>query len=514
MNRSIVCLAAMVLLGCNIQRVDPESVAMDSRHQYRDPLPQVPAKTDEGDPTTVWAAAVRRNLLFLTDPELGGRRPGSEGAKLTTSAIISLFGDAELSPSAPSLGWTTEVGVRAVRVVEPRLAITIPAAVPEGAPPVPEEAERIELSEGLWLRHRGAAGAFHLPMEVVALAPQADLSERLAVGTLPVQGDEFSDPQTRIRGTFDAVAHRRPGGCLLELPPETTPALRDAARAWGGVEVQSRALDSEPPPGLPVEGFVSAEAHATLLRAAEQPGSTVDVSFSAEERWFEDANVVGRVVGRQNPEQVVVITANWDAGALEPESATGGEAQAGSGLAVLLAVVERMSLLRTTGRVPARSVVFIAAAGGSLGNIGLEQLAREQLAPAENIVAVIHLDALDWTAPNLTVIGGHRSTIGDRVQALVPLAELIDHEPGAGHLAFDLPRVPRVTLTRRGGTQPETLDPSVPLTALANTARVTFDLVWDLSNARDRPEVIVPRIDDPVEAPAPAPAPAPAETPE
>lgn len=489
------------LLACNVQLVEPDSVEGDLPPHYLDPLPQVPSRTDEADPTTVWAAAVRRNLAFLTDDALGGRHPGTEGAQLTTSAIVSLFGDAGLIPSAPTLGWTTPLGIRTVRVVEPRLAISIPAApteLPSGEAPPPqpaEDAERIEISDGLWFHHRGAAGTFHLPMEIVELAPQADLADRLAVGVVPVLDGELVEPESRIRGIFDAVSHRRPAGCVLQLPGEATPELRSAAQAWSEPEIQARSLDAEPPPGLAVEGFVSPEAFAALQRASGVLGSTADISFKAEERWFEDANVLGRIPGRSNPEQVVIVTANWDAGGLEPSEAEHGNAQAASGLAVLLAVVERMSLLRNSGRVPARSVVFIASAGGSLGNLGLEQLAREGLALPENIVAVVHLDELDWTAPNLTVIGGHRSTVGNRVQALMPLAELTDHEPGFGHLAFDLPRVPRVSLTRRNGTAPDIIDPSIPLTALANTARITFDLVWDLSDAPDVPEVIIPRVE-------------------
>ena len=216
--------------------------------------------------------------------------------------------------------------------------------------------------------------------------------------------------------------------------------------------MQALPLGSEPPPALPVEGFVSAETFTALRRAMAQPGSSVDISFTAEERWFEDANVVGRVAGRDKPEQVVLVTANWDAGGLSAPLTEGGEIQSASGLAVMLAVVERLSLLRASGREPSRSIEFIAAAGGSLGNLGLEQLAEQGLVQPENIVAVIHLEQLDWTAPNITVVGGHRSTIGERVQALAPLAELTDHEPGYGHLAFDLPRVPRITLTHRGGS--------------------------------------------------------------
>ncbi len=486
-------IALVCLHGCNVETVEPESLATEPPRYRLDELPQVPSQNDETDPTTVWAASVRRSLGFLTAPGLGGRRPGTDGAELTTSAITSLFTDAGLIPSAPTLGWTTPVGIRAVQVVDPRMLVTIPLKdAIEG-----QEPERIELTEGLWLRHRGAAGTFHLPMEVVALAPQVDIADRLAVGVVPLLGEEIVDPITRVRGLFDAVTHRRPGGCVLQLPPERTPLLRQAAMTWADVEIQPRALSSDPPAGLPVEGFVSPAGFAALRKATATPGSQVDVYFNAEERWFEDSTVLGRIAGREKPEQLVLVTTSWDAGGLAPEKPQGGEAQAASGLAVMLAVVERMSLVRETGRTPSRSIVFVAAAGGSLGNLGLEQLAGEGLALPENIVAVVNLDRLDWTAQNLTVIGGHRSTIGERVREFIPAAVLTDHEPGYGHLAFDLPRVPRVTLTRRGGSAPDTLDPSVPLTNLANTAKVTFDLVWDLADEADTPVVILPRVDDP-----------------
>lgn len=480
---------AACVVACNIEIVQPETIAGESPRYHLDTLPQIPSQSDETDPTTVWAASIRRSLAFLTDPAFGGRRPGTQGGALTSSAVISLFDDAGLIPSAPTFGWTTQLGVRTIQVQEPRIAITLPVSDPEAKPEV------VVFVEGLSLRHRGAAGQFHLPMEAVALAPQTDVADRLAVGALPLLEDDISDPATRIRGIFDAVTHRRPAGCLLQLPPERLPGIRRAAASWGDIEVQARALGSDPPPALPVEGFVGPEAFVALRRATLTPGSTVDVSFTAEERWFEDSNVVGRVAGREKPEQVVLVTANWDAGGLGEPNPDGGAAQAGTGLSVLLAVVERMSIARASGRVPARSLVFIAAAGGSLGNLGLEQLAREAVAQPDNIVSVVHLGELDWTAPGLTIIGGHRSTLGQRVQALVPSAELLEHEPGYGHLAFDLPRVPRVTLTRRGGTRPDALDPSVPLTALANTARVTFELVWDLADSPDRPEVIIPRVE-------------------
>ncbi len=491
---ALVTTAVLALVACNVQIVEPETIAAELPPEPLELLPQRPLYTDRGDPAAVWAAAVRRNLNFLTDPGLEGRRPGTDGAALTQSAVVSLLGDAGLVPSAPTLGWTSPVGIRTVQVTEPKLTITLPAT--------DAEPEQLELTEGLWLRHRGAAGTFHLPMEAVQLSPQAQLADRLALGVMPTaetQAASSNAPDVQLREFFDTIAHRNPGGCLLQLPSAERPQLRDAAMRWSRVEVQPRALGSEPPAGMAVEGFVDAEGYAVLARATQTPGSKIDISFTAQERWFEDDSIVGRIAGRRRPEQVVLVTANWDAGGLAPILPDGGGAQQSTGLAVLLALVERVGLLQQAGREPSRSIVFVAAAGGSLGHLGLRALARTGIAMPENIVAIVHLDHLDWTAPTLTVVGGKRSTVGTMVRDRLPLAQLTDHEPGYGHLAFDLDRVPRVTLTRRGGAAPSTLDPAAPLTNLATSARVAFDLVWDLADASETPAIIVPRLDTPAE---------------
>lgn len=490
MRRSQRLLATVaVALGCNVQVVEPETIAAASPRVFLHLLPQQPDKTEAGDPSAVWAAAVRRNLNFLTDPELGGRRPGTDGAQLTQSAITALFSDAGLIPSAPALGWTSPLGLRMVEVAEPKLTVTQPVA--EGEPLI------TELTDEIWLHHRGAAGTFHLPMESVMLAPETQIADRLAVGVVPTLGEDEVEPPRRLRGFFDAVAHRGPGGCILRLPSEQDDRLRQAAKAWSDTEVQQVPLGGTPPAGLPFEGFVGDEGFAVLERAAATPGSKVDVSFEAKERWFEDESIVGRIAGRRKPEQVVLVTADWDAGGLEPPTEAGGAAQTATGIAVLLAMVERVGLLQQAGRVPARSIVFVGGAGGSFGHLGLGKLGREGIALPENIVAIVHLERLDWTAPTLTVVGGQRSTVGELVRELLPHAQLTEHEPEYGHTAFDLPRVPRVSLTRRGGSAPETLDPAAPLTNLANSARVAFDLVWELADASETPSVIIPRVDSP-----------------
>ena len=94
---------------------------------------------------------------------------------------------------------------------------------------------------------------------------------------------------------------------------------------------------------LDLEGFVTPEIHQALLEAKARPGSTAELQYVVDERWFEDANVIGRIAGGHRPEQAVVLVAHWDAGGLSEPDPDGVSIANASGLAVLLAVAEARS---------------------------------------------------------------------------------------------------------------------------------------------------------------------------
>jgi len=134
---------------------------------------------------------------------------------------------------------------------------------------------------------------------------------------------------------------------------------------------------------------------------------TVDLRFFARKQELVDYNVVGMIEGvgtAENPDlakEVVVLSAHVDGrGLVEGFDAdhvpmfrdvifNGAEDNA-SGVGVLLEVVEALA----AGPPPARTVVFLFATMGQMGNKGCRHFVENPGRPLEDIVANLHFDTL------------------------------------------------------------------------------------------------------------------------
>ncbi|MEX1368032.1 MAG: M28 family peptidase [Nannocystaceae bacterium] len=536
---SALRLGLLVALGgCKLEPI--EDLELD-----RDPAPALPDRVVPlsserigGDIDERWDASLKSYISFLTSPTLSGRRPGTEGGKLTEGFVISVLQAAGVSPNGPDLGWTQPVGIRVVQTEDVVLTVAPAAPTPaegtkdvvDSEPPPPQRFE-----EGLWLRHRGAAGPLTLTLRLgeaaPAVAPEASPEvtpspdgEKPAAASAPdlmealppiavVEGASIDDT---FREAFDAAWRNGAEVAVLPTPTEGQPELRNAASAWQRPEIQTLLLGRDPPAGLDLEGFVAPEVYEVLLLAQARPGSTAELEYLAEERWFQDANIIGRIAGDRRPEQAVVLVAHWDAGGLSAPDAEGATSIANaSGLAVMLAVAEASGRWLEAGRRPDRSLVFVATAAGTLGHRGATRFLEASGIRPANIVAVINLERLGGTESDLLVIDGERSSLLGNVAALEPTARAVeDRGRTHGHRPFLEQRVPAVSLSRpslvlEDGTEPE---PSLP--TLRNDAELTFRLIWELSDRADLPRLLEPDAPppedsgpaDPVE-PSPAPQP-------
>ncbi|MCA9652253.1 MAG: M28 family peptidase [Myxococcales bacterium] len=467
-----------------------------------------------------WDASLQRYLGFLTGPELSGRRPGTEGGQLTEGFVISVLEAAGVSPNGPELGWTQPVGIRVVQTHDVALTLSSGPPLPEPgtAPPKepPEAPPPQRFADGLWVRHRGAAGERILQLrlgEGDGLPPSApagpagaspeppaplDLIEVLG---LPVVADDAS-PHEAFRELFDGAWRDGASVAVLPIPGEDQAALRSAAADWQQPEIQALLLGRDPPAALDLEGFVTPEIHQVLLEAKARPGSTAELQYVVDERWFEDANVIGRIAGGHRPEQAVVLVAHWDAGGLSEPDPDGVSIANASGLAVLLAVAEASGRWREAGRRPERSLVFVATAAGTLGHRGAKRFLEASGIRPSNIVAVINLERLGGTESDLLVIDGEHSSLLGNVLALDPTARpRPDEAQRHGHRPFLEQRVPAVSLSRpsivlEDGTEPE---PSLP--ALRSDAELTFRLIWELSDRADLPRLVDPVAPEPDQSP-------------
>lgn len=439
-----------------------------------------------------WDESLQRHLAFAIGPELGGRRPGSPGATLAVGHVISVLQAAGLSPSGPDLGWTQAVGVRAVWTQGLSLTVRSPAPAGGSAP------SSRSFDDGLWLQRHGSAGTATLRLRVDGQAehpPQAAPSDApheppplqrlrlLDPTTVPTD----ASPRAAYPQAFDSAWRDGVDVAVLPVPGEDAATLA-AAERWRGPHLQSLLVGREPPAGLELQGFVGPEVHAALLAARAKPGATVELSYEATERWFEDDNVIGRIAGGRYPEQVVLVATHWDEGGLsDPVPEGGGSENAGS-LAVLLSVAEVAGRWRSAGRRPDRSIVLLAEAAGSVGHRGIERFIEASGIRPANVVAVIVLDRLGGSGEALLVIDGDRSSLGSQITALEPTARTLEGglEPH-GHLSFLDLRVPAVTLTRPASPGPDGTIPPPSVAALRRDAELTLRLLWDLADQAEPP---------------------------
>ena len=491
LRRVITSLALLGLFGaCKLEPIEDLEISEASPQVLPERVVSLSTERPVGDRQAErWDESLDRYLGFIHGEPLQGRRPGTEGAALTVGFVISVLEGAGLSPNGPDLGWTQPVGIRIVEVHDPVITVRHAAIEGEAKAPAP-----LRFKEDLWLEHRGAAGEFSHALRIdgpePALEPEPGTDdeqepiERLQALPLPVPEDGRS-VRGLYREVFDTAWRDGVGVAVLPIPDPEQAEARAIAESWRRPDVQSLLLGRDPPAALDLEGFVPPEVHAALLQARDRPGSTINVDFRVDERWFEDSNVIGRIAGGRRPEQAVVVVANWDAG--EDDAGTPSN---GSGLAVLLALAEASGHWRSVGRRPERSLIFVATAAGSLSHRGATRFIEASGIRPSNIIAVINLEQLGGAGSDLLVLDGHHSSLSDDVLQLDATARIVpDDAARHGHRPFVDRRIPAITLSRPAEPGEDGEPPELSLAALRNDAELAFRLLWELSDRRETPRL-------------------------
>jgi len=491
-------LAVALLLACPLAcRIEPlhELDTGDDPGIATNLLPTIPAIDRASEPTVGWEAMVRQHLAFLAGPLAAGRRPGTDGARVTQRLTSATFSEAGLSPDGVDRTWTQAVPLEIV--TNHRVRITT-----EWTNADSDERSSFALDTGIAIRRDGISTPYRARLSLVTIARerlQADpveLPEAVA-GKLVLAALRPEDTAEAIleQGLAVFAAARRRGavGCLLALPP--TPHHATILERWNVAEVRVRtAAPAED--ALAFYGFIDGATHE-VLDAAREAAAPVEVTIESEARSLDDANVIGRIPGDEDPGHVVMVTAHWDAGALSPPIPKGGGAiDNATGLASLLAMAEISGRWFALGRRPRRSLVFAATAAGSLGHFGGGQvLALPGLAPS-NLVAVINLERLDWRGTTLVALDGDVSSLGADLRELVPDLVLQNDRATWGHDAFLDTGVPAVTLHRPSPSDPLG-DPDSwgSLDRLAHDAELAFRLAWALAEGNSVPFLARPPSD-------------------
>lgn len=484
-------LAALVA-GCRIEALHDLEID-DANAISLPPPPFIPTVDGTSQPTVGWEAIVRQHLTFLTGPLAAGRRPGTDGARLTQRLAVATFSEAGLIPDGSDRTWTQTVPIEVVS--NHRVQMSTELKNDAG------ESSSFSLDAGIYVRRNGISSPYRAELELVRVAPESaeavapELSSavagKLVIAHLPTAPDE-ADPEAdllrRAETLFDAARRHSAAGCLVALPGGS---LRSSVvQQWSTPEVRIR--DGAFPPDtvapLAFHGFVDA-AVIDILDAALEAQAKVTVAIESQTRNLDDGNIVGRIPGDDDTGHVVLVMAHWDAGALSPPLPKGGGAvDNGSGLASLFALAEISGRWYALGRRPRRSIVFAATAAGSIGHLGSAEILRLPGLTRDNIVAVINLEELDWKSTPLEALDGERSDLGASLLELDPTLASRPASKPHGHTPFLRQGIAAVTLRR----PPHTLEagPSEEwgsLERLARDAEIAFRLAWSLAEGTTLP---------------------------
>jgi Zn-dependent M28 family amino/carboxypeptidase len=404
--------------------------------------PELPAMTIE---------FLREHTRALSTDALGGRLPGSEGARKTVEYIVSNMQTLGLEPGGDNGSWTQTVQMRGVTVDQAATTLALAGNKGKGKPtPMP-------FGEA-WVGSSFAAGSEHLiDAELVFLgygvtAPEQqwddyaklDVKGKIVVvfvGDPPLEDGRFGGKAMTYYGRwgykYEAALAAGAAGCLV---------IHEEAPASYGWNVPKTSFSSErftvlgadgqSAPALAMQGWISAQTadmiakqtgkslekwHELALRPDFKPIATklhARGKIVTSERVIEDVNVLGRLPGAKQPEQTVILTAHWDHlgtdATLEAAGQDGihnGAIDNASGIASILGVAAELR----RGQPLDRSVVLLATTAEEQGLLGSRYWVANPTVPHSSVVAVINLDSMNvyGRTKQVEVVGWGQTTLED-----------------------------------------------------------------------------------------------------
>lgn len=494
--------------------------------------------------TLIDSVTIRNHLAFLSDDRTEGRAPGSRGEQIAVTYIAEEMRKAGLEPAGEDGTFFQEVPLRiaAPRPQGPlvfrgegggRIALQYMEDFIAGSDleqqRITTRGELVFAGFGVnapdydWNDFEGVDVEGKILVVFVNDPPAPEYEPNLFRGdTLTYYG----------RWTYKYEEARRQGakGVLLIHTDETAgypfSVLQNSS---GRAEIQ---LQDVPENALEFRGWITRSA---AERLAEMTGSTLETWYDeASKRGFRPRplsvemsydviyqtgtvrgiNVLGKISGRERPDEAIVYTAHHDHLGVGVPDSTGdaiynGALDNASGVAMMLAVA------RAFGEVPPveRSVVFASVTAEESGLLGAEYYVRYPSVPISGTIANINLDSGN-------IFGRAKDIIGNGAERSDILAHFVESASAEGmtvtpnsnpggfyrsdQLAFARQGVPAVYINtgrsfvgqpdgywnemqQRAGRnyhQPgDEFDPSWPMGGLVQQARVAFRLGYRLANS-------------------------------
>lgn len=396
-------------------------------------------------------ARVEAMVKVLASDAFEGRAPGTPGEDKTIAYLIEQFQAIGIQPGGPDGQWTQAVPMMRTFLESPQLAFTYPQG-------------QLQLVQGENIEVSTVRAAEHIHAEEVPLvfvgfgvtAPERDwddygdidLTGKIAV-YLVNDPDFAAEPGEPVAGRFgnrrmtyygrwaykyEEAARRGALGALVIHETEAAGYDWSVAAAGAGERVALASNATGPAP-IALQGWLHEGAAtellamaghdlATLRRAARQPdfsafeldGVQFRVHSDVTVTRFDSRNVLGLLPGSARPDEVLMVSAHWDAYGEGPPDAQGRTVRAGANDDALgTAGVLEIARVLQTGPPLERSVVFALWTAEESGLVGSRAYAVDPVYPLETTVANFTLDILQTAgaARDVILVGEGQSSLED-----------------------------------------------------------------------------------------------------
>jgi Zn-dependent M28 family amino/carboxypeptidase len=384
-----------------------------------------------------------------------GRAPGSAGEQKTVAYLIERFAELGLEPGGTAGSWTQSVPMlhtqveppakavfrvgRDIQVLDQQTDIAIDTVRPVAR--ILVDAPVVFVGYGVHAPERDwddFGNVDLLDKVAVFLVNDPDFA---AAPDEPVAG-RFGNRRMTYYGRwsykFEEAARRGALAALVIHEDEAAGYGWSVASASPGENYAIAETAAGPGPVM-LQGWLHGDAAAALFTAAghdlaalreqarrpeftafELKGVTFATDVRVAVKQFESSNILARLPGKQRPEEVVMVSAHWDAYGVGAPDAEGRTVRPGANDDALgMAGVLEIARVLKAGPPLQRSVVFASWTAEESGLLGSKYYAAHPIYPLETTVANLTLDILQTAGParDVILVGEGQSELEDDLAA-------------------------------------------------------------------------------------------------
>lgn len=438
MVRSVLVLALLAMPTATVAQETAKPSTTDINARVNAPLPAN-------------QAAMRAHVMFLAADAMRGREAGTNEYEIAAEYVAAQFYAAGLRPAGVEGGYFQPVPLLNVRPADRgTLTVTRGGATPvsltfgddyvPGANPERDstviDAPVVFAGYGIVAPHQGRD-------DYRGIDASGKIIAFFAGAPGGFDGEERAHFGNNANKAAIAASKGARGVIVIESPAlaQLRPfeRLTDVWDEWRMTWADKNGRGHLPARGTPTLASVSLKGAAKLfagdpgwtaaLKAAEAGKSVVrpfvgsaglTVALRTERKTVISRNVAGIIPGSDPRigKEVVVLTAHLDhvgiGKAEEGDTIHNGAMDNAMGIAALIEEAKRFT---ASGKLPRRSVMFLAVTAEEKGLVGADYFANNPTVPKANIVANVNLDmpVITYKFEDMIAFGAARSTLGETV---------------------------------------------------------------------------------------------------